>query len=250
MTLNEKISRELKKLREERGYSLREMSELALVSKQGYHKWEQGLRTWKLDVLTELSSVLGFKIVIENGQFELTKDSNQIIREEVERMKKQVQLDGYQVITLYTGADNVNFEEQEILEEVMIYTDREDAREVFETDDLVPVYALFNEEEGNVCSNTYGLDTQKACNMYYWNYAPIVGDGNAVYVNMEKGFKVCKRHAVIDIHNPNPNGTYPILEFLPKSANNTLGVFAVTDLEGEPIPAINHITQDFPIFLL
>ena len=256
MLLNEKISHQLKELRIKKGYSLSEMAELALVSKQGYHLWEQGLRAWKLDVLADLSAILGFKMVIENGGLEIVEHSCQLIKDEVKVMEKQVnvlkqqtQLKGYEVITLYTGVDNVNFEDGELLEDVLIYRDKKEAMDFFNTESLVPVYALFDIEAGSVCCNTYGLDKTKAYSFYYWNYAPILEEGNVIYIDTEKDIKISKGHALIDIHHQNEDGSYPVLDILAKPTKQTLGMFITTNLEGFPIPQLDYVSQNFPDIL-
>ena len=112
------ICKKLKDLRERRGYSLDEISQMIPVSKQGYHMWEQGTRGWKLDVLTTLSKILGFKIVIEDGKLEISehiKESNDINTEnnksEVNNMISKTELEKFEIVKLYTGAENINFDE-------------------------------------------------------------------------------------------------------------------------------------------
>ena len=259
MLINEKISRQLKELRMKRGYTLDEMAEIAMVSKQGYHNWEQGLRTWRLDVLTELSTILGFEMQIRGGELTLTEVADRQINNEVKVMEKQVnalkeqtELKGFEVITLYTGVDNINFEDKEILDEVLIYTDKEEAQDVFQTKVVVPVYALFDTEAGNVCYNTYGLDKTRAYSHYFWNYAPIIkGDSplfgdSVVYVDTEKNIKVAKGHVVIDINNRNADGSFPILDVLKHETKQTLGMFITTDMDGFMVPQLDCFSEDFP----
>lgn len=248
MEINE-MSRKLKELRIKKGYSLEEIAQMIPVSKQGYHLWEQGLRAWKIETLTTLSEILDFKITIGNGILEISECIHQNNRREVDIMLKNTELKGFKIIQLYTGADNINFEEREILEDVLIYSNKDDAMDVFNTDSLVPIYALYDNEAGSICYNTYGLDKVRAYSMYYWNYAPILDDNNTIYMNIEKNIKVSKGYVVIDVYNQNEDGTYPVLDILDKGNGKTIGMFVTTDIDGNRIPQMNYVSTDFPNIL-
>lgn len=248
MEIND-ISKKLKELRAKKGYSLEEIAQMIPVSKQGYHMWEQGLRSWKLDTLTILSKILDFKITINEGILEISECIIQNNKSEVEIMFNNTELKGFKVVKLYTGADNINFEEKEILEEVMIYSSKDEAMDVFNSDSVVPVYALYDNEAGSVCYNTYGLDKTRAYSVYYWNYAPVLDDENTVYIDIEKNIKVSKGYVVIDVDNQNEDGTYPVLSVWKKKSEGALGMFVATDTDGCVIPQINYVSMDFPNIL-
>lgn len=242
------INKKIKELRKKKGYSLETISELIPVSKQGYHLWEQGLRSWKLETLSLLSKILDFKISIENGEiniYEVTseKQENNFIYKGDLNMKKFKE---YEIIELYTGADNINFEDNEILDSVLVYKDKHDAIEVFNTETLIPVYALYNYESEYIHPNTYGLDKTRAYSMYFWNYAPTLDSKNTVYIDGIKNIKVSKVFVKLDLDNPNSDGTYPVLEILNNKEEKTLGMFMVTDLYGNDIPQLTKLSTDFP----
>lgn len=247
---NNEISKKIKKLRKQKGYSLEAIAQMIPVSKQGYHLWEQNLRTWKIDTLSILSKILDFKIVVEDGGIEIIECSSQEKKEnerkEVDIMKNNTELKGYEVITLYTGAENINFEEKEVLDEVLIYREKEDAIDVFDTDVLVPIYALYDIESGNICSNTYGLDKVKAYSMYFWNYAPILDDENTVYIDMNRNIKIGKRYVFVDVNYPNEDGTYPVLSVQNKKSDKAIGMFFISDLEGFKVPQMDMFSVYFP----
>lgn len=164
-------------------------------------------------------------------------------------MVKNTELKGFEIVKLYTGADNINFEEKEILEEVLVYSSKDEAMDVFNTDSLVPIYALYNNEAGSICYNTYGLDKVKAYSMYYWNDAPILDDNNTVYIDTEKNIKVSKGYVITDINNRDANGTYPVLKVLDKEEEKTIGMFVTTDMYGYMLPQVNYVSTYFPDIL-
>lgn len=245
MKIND-ISKKIKELRLKKGYSLEDVAQLVPVSKQGYHLWEQGLRAWKPETLAILSKILGFRLSIENGIMEISECVSQINKREVDIMMKDTKLKGYEIIKLYTGADNINFDDNEILETVLVYSDKEEAMDVFNTDSLIPIYALYNNESGNIHPNTYGLDKTRAYSMYYWNYADILDDDNTVYIDTVKNIKVSKAYVKIDLDNINPDGTYPVLSISNKESDKTIGMFSITDIYGLDIPQMDRVSTDFP----
>ena len=246
--ISEKINTKLKQLRKDKGYSLEEISQMIPVSKQGYHMWEQGLRSWKLDTLALLSKILDFKLVIENGNIDIIQNIENYTpiknKKEVDfNMKKFKE---YEIIELYTGADNVNFDDKEILDTVLVYKDKEEAMDVFGTETLVPVYALYNYESGYVHPNTFGLDKTRAYSMYFWNYAPTLDSKNTVYLDAFKEIKVSKVYVKFDLDNPNSDGTYPVIDILNTKEDKTLGMFLITNLYGDEIPQLDKLSTDFP----
>lgn len=257
-SMSKDICQRIKSLRQKKGYSLEDIGNMLFVTKQGFHMWEQGLRAWKLDTLAMLSKILGFKIVIEDGEIKFSEKKPNKIKEkkEVYNMignileNQTTEMNRYEIISLYTGADNIDFEYKEILDDALLYTDKEEARDAFNTDTLVPVFALFDNEEGRMISNSYGLDKQVAYSKYYWRYAPVIDNENTVYINTEKRIKVSKKYVKIDTQHPNVDGTYPVLSILDKRVDdNLLGVFVTTDLEGFRIPQITHVSEFFPNIL-
>lgn len=247
------VSKKLKELRLKKGYSLEEISQMIPVSKQGYHFWEQGLRAWKLETLTILSKILDFEISISNGILSISESFTKNYKSEVNIMLEKRNLnesERFKVIVLYTGADNINFEEKEILEDILIYSNKKDAQEMFKTDSLIPIYALYDNEEGRICFNTYGLDKTRAYTKYYWNYAPVLDDDNTVYIDIKKNIKISKKYVTIDVDNISEDGKYPILFVSNEESERTLGMFTITDLNDCIIPGIDYASESFPQILL
>lgn len=68
----------IKQLRKSKKISQKTFSEKFHISTQGYNYWELGRREWKLSVLQELTKILNFKILIEDGVVKMYDNSEEV----------------------------------------------------------------------------------------------------------------------------------------------------------------------------
>lgn len=65
------LPEKIKELREKRGYTVQQMAELLNYSPQAYSNWENKKRTISIQLIKSISTILGFKMIVENGDIKI-----------------------------------------------------------------------------------------------------------------------------------------------------------------------------------
>lgn len=242
----------IKKLRIRKGMSLEQVAGLMNISTQGYHLWEQGLRSIKIEYLIRLSKILGFELKITNGILTIAESipyknegDDLAMSEQQQTIVNTNEMVGYDIATMYTSTDNINYEENTVIDWILLYDDKQEAMEVLNTESIVKVYALRNLETNSIKTTTISLNKIRAYSVYYWNYAPLLDDSGTIFIDNEKQIKVKKAYVSIDIKSMTTNGRYKVTYVSDVEGPNTIGMFKVTDLFGNYIPQMDCLTLDF-----
>lgn len=97
----------LTNFRKEEGISTEsKLGELLYETQQSINKKIQGLVPWKLSTMIELTKILNFKMILENGDVSIMKNNkvvNEILSEEIKEVKK---FGRYSIIEIYSNSEN------------------------------------------------------------------------------------------------------------------------------------------------